>query len=83
MRPIAVEYAGDEEEHPAAGVDGVVGVALVEAAEQRAVDRGLDAVAPGRAEQHHEQPLVQLVHRVVVGLELGRVDRVRARPAPC
>ena len=66
-----------------AGVDGVVGVALVEAAEQGAVDRRLDAVAPGRPEQHHEQALVQLVHRVVVALQLGGARRRRGWPAPC
>ncbi len=58
------------------GVDGVVSEPLVEPAQQGAVDRRLDAVPPGRAEQDDKKALVQLVHGVVVGLELGRAGRV-------
>src|SRR5688572_5820348 len=61
--------AGDEVVQVVAGVDGVVGEALVEAAEQGAVDGRLHAVLPGTAEHHHEQALVQVVHLVVVALE--------------
>ena len=40
--------AGDDEDRPAGDGDGVVGVALVVAAEQGHVDRGLGAVRPVR-----------------------------------
>src|SRR3712207_3569206 len=63
--------AGDQVDDPAGDADGVVGEARVVAAEQCDVDGGLDAVPPGGQQQLAEQLLVQLVHQVVLVLELG------------
>ena len=50
--------AGDHVDDPVRERDGVIGVALVEAADQRDVDGRADAVGPGRVEEHGEQVAV-------------------------
>ena len=72
--PAGICTGGDEHD-PAGHPDRVVGVALVVAAEQRHVDRGLGAVRPVVRQQLGEQLAVQGVHRVVLGLDrLGQLD---------
>ena len=60
----------------AAGVDGVVGVALVEAAKQCAVHGGFGALGPLGVEHLLEELAVELIHGVVVAVELGGGDDV-------
>src|SRR4051794_33330686 len=62
--------AGDEVDDPPGDGDGVVAETLVVAAAQRDVDRALDPALPARVEEDGEQPLVKVVHDVVVPLEL-------------
>ena len=57
---------------PARDLDGVVGEALVEAAQQRHVDRRGHAVLPLAVHHHAEQMTVQVIHRVVFFLDAGR-----------
>ncbi len=71
--------AGDQVDDPAGDRDGVVGEALVVAADERHVDRRLDAAVPRVVEDHREQLAVQLVHDVVVALELRGERRRRDR----
>jgi hypothetical protein len=61
--------AGDEEDQAVGDRDGVVGVALVIAAEQRDVDRGLDAVGAVLRQQGFEDGAVQVVDGVVVSFQ--------------
>ena len=58
--------AGRLEDDPPADLDGVVGEALVEAAEQRDIDSRGDPVGPLAIHQLGEQLPVQLIHRVVL-----------------
>jgi len=74
-----VPLAGDQVDDAAGHRDGVVGEALVVAADQRDVDRRLHPVVPVLAEQHREHLTVQAVHLVVVLLELDRGVQVLAR----
>ena len=69
VRPYALlggKCAGGLEDDPPADLDGVVGEALVEAAEQRDVDSRGDPVLLLAIQQRGEQLPVQLVHRVVL-----------------
>jgi hypothetical protein len=56
----------------------VIGVPLVEPAQQRGVDRGLRAVRPVVVQQDLEEVPLQLVHAVVVVLQLRGQIGVRA-----
>ena len=57
----------------------MIGVALVEAADQRDVDGRADAVGPASIEEHDEQVAMQIVHGVVVGLDLEARSRSLVR----
>ena len=68
--------AGHLEDDPAGDLDGVVGEALVEPAEQRHVDGRGHAVLPLPVHQHGEQVPVQVVHRVVLFADPGGLLRI-------
>ena len=59
------KIAGGLEDDPPCDLDRVVGETLVEAAEQRHIDRGGDAVLPLAVHQHGEEMAMQIVHRIV------------------
>src|SRR3954471_23502659 len=71
-------FPGDEIDDPSRDRHGVIAEPLVVAAAQGHVDRDLCATGPAWIEQNGEQPLVQLVHRVVVTLELSGSGDVTA-----
>ena len=54
------------EHHASADLDGVVSEALVEAAQQRDVDRGADSVVPFAVDQQREQVPVLGVDGIVL-----------------
>jgi len=68
--------AGRLEDDPSCHLDGMVGEAFVEPAQQRHVDGGRDAVLPFPVHQHREQVAVQVVHGVVFFGDLGGFLRV-------
>jgi hypothetical protein len=67
------ECAGRLEDNPPADLDGVVGEALVKAAEQRHIDSGGDPVLPLAIHKHGEQLPVQIIHRVVLFANASRL----------
>jgi hypothetical protein len=81
-RPPRGQRAGDHEDNPAPDLHGVIGKALLEAAQQRDVDGGWDTVLPMRIQQHAQQLLVQVVHRVVFFTQTrgARIVRYPVRP---
>src|SRR6478609_10378188 len=64
--------AGGLEDDPAPDLDGVVGEPFVVAAKQGHVDRGGDTVFPLPVHQHRKQVPVQIVHVVIIVIELCR-----------
>ena len=64
-RPHRGQRAGDHEDNPGPDLDGVIGKALIEAAQQRDVDGGWDTVLAMRSQQHAQQLPVQVVHHFV------------------
>src|SRR5437762_834065 len=72
---VARHLAGDHEDHPLRDRHRVVGVALVEAAEEGDVDRRGHAVRPFAVHDDREQVAVDVVHLIVFGLDrLRRFD---------
>src|SRR5258707_10173508 len=70
------EFAGGLEDAPSGHLDGVVGEAFVEPAQQCYVDRGCHSVLPFMVHQYGEQAAVQVVHRVVLLVDAGGLVRV-------
>ena len=68
--------AGGLEDDSAAHFDGVVGEALVEAAQQGDIDGSSDAVFPFVVHEHCEQVPVKVIHRVVISSDLGGLLRI-------
>jgi hypothetical protein len=81
-RPPRGQRAGDHQDNPAPDLHGVIGKALIEAAQQRDVDGGgWDTVLPMRIQQHAQQLPVQVVHHFVFFNADARCAD-RAIPAP-
>ena len=60
------KFASGLKDHAASHLDGMIGEALVEPAQQRHVHSGCNAVVPIALHQHRKHVTVQLVHRLVL-----------------
>src|SRR6478752_6286520 len=74
--PLSGRLAGDLEDHAAPDLDGVIGKPFVVPAKQRHVDGSGHAVLPLAVHQHREEVAVQVVHVVVIVVELSRPIRI-------